>query len=115
MKLLDRLPNWLRAGVATALIAAFPTFVAATGPWLEQFLAWLAGEPVQFPDISVLRAAIVGLGAAAALGAWNAFVRRIQQGLDVGSPPVYVSRPDAPGVIRRTIRYVPQLRANRKD
>ena len=115
MKLLDRLPNWLRSGVVTGALAATVTTGASILSWLEGFFEWAAGAPVEFPDISVLRSALVGIAAGAALGGANALWRRVQQATNSGAPPVYIARPDEPGVIRRTIRYRPQIHARRGE
>ena len=92
MRLLDRLPNWLRAGVTTTFWAAFIPFLLTLLSWLEDVAEWAAGEPVDFPDISVVRQAFVALVFAVLIGAGNAVFRWAQERANVGNPPVYPSR-----------------------
>lgn len=92
LRWLDRLPNWLRAGVITGTLTATLTSGAAVLAWLEGFFEWAAGEPVAFPDLSVLRSAVVGIAAGAVLGAGNAIFRWVQERMGKGNPPVYPSR-----------------------
>ena len=89
LRVLSRLPNWLRAGVMTAFWAAVVPFTLSLLSWLEEVAEWAAGEPVEFPDISVVRRAFVALVIACIAGAANAFARYVQERKNLGSPPVY--------------------------
>jgi hypothetical protein len=89
---LDRLPNWLRAGVVTGTFTAVLTSGASVLTWLEEFFAWAAGEPVAFPDLSVLRSAVVGVAAGGVIGGANAAFRWVQERMRRGNPPVYPTR-----------------------
>ena len=86
---LSRLPNWLRAGLVTSFYGAVVPFLLSLLSWLEEVAEWAAGEPVAFPDISLLRQAFVALVLAVIVGAVNAFVRWVQERKNLGSPPVY--------------------------
>jgi hypothetical protein len=86
---MSRLPNWLRAGVMTAFYAAVVPFCLSLLSWLEEVAEWAAGEPVSFPDISVIRRAFVALVIAVLAGGVNAAVRYVQERNNLGSPPVY--------------------------
>ena len=88
-RVLSRLPNWLRAGVSTAFFGAVVPFLLSLLSWLEAVAEWAAGEPVSFPDISLVRQAAVALVLAVIVGAVNAFVRWVQERKNLGSPPVY--------------------------
>jgi hypothetical protein len=89
---LDRLPNWLRAGVITGFFTAAPGFVASVTDWLDDFFSWAAGEPVEFPDLSVLRVAAVSLIAGCVTGGLNAIARWVQERRNTGKPPVYTAQ-----------------------
>ena len=89
---LDRLPNWLRAGVVSGTFTAVLTSGASVLTWLEDFFAWAAGAPVAFPDLSVLRSAVVGIAAGGVIGGANAAYRYVQERMGSGNPPVYPSR-----------------------
>ena len=89
---LDRLPNWLRAGVATAFFIAVPGFLLSLVGWLEEVAEWAAGEPVAFPDLSALRRAAVALVLAVVIGGINAAVRWAQERARVGTTPVYPTK-----------------------
>ena len=104
---MTRLPNWLRAGAATAFFAAVVPFLLSLLGWLEELAEWAAGESVSFPDVSTLRQAFVALVVAVVVGAVNATVRYVQERTNVGTTPVY------PSPTRR--RRGEQLHANRED
>ena len=91
MRILDRLPNWLRAGLATAFFVAVPGFLLSLLGWLEELAEWAAGDAVHFPDVSALRRAAVALVFAMVLGGVNAAVRWLQERTNVGTTPVYPS------------------------
>ena len=103
--MLSRLPNWLRAGVATAFFSAVVPFLLSLLNWLEALAEWAAGEPVSFPDVSLLRQAAVSLVLAVCIGAGNAAVRYVQERTNVGTTPVYPT----------THRNPRPLVANRED
>lgn len=92
MTLFNRIPNWLRAGAATAFFIAVPGFLLAVLGWLEEVAEWAAGEPVPFPDLSALRQAAVALVLAVVIGAINAAVRWAQEKAKVGNTPVYPTK-----------------------
>lgn len=92
MTLLNRLPNWLRAGVTTAFFIAVPGFLLSVMGWLEDLFEWAAGDAVAFPDLSVLRRAFVALIAALVFGGLNALFRWAQEKAGTGNPPVYPTR-----------------------
>ena len=87
-----RLPNWLRAGVATAFFVAVPGFLLSMVGWLQDLASWAAGDTVEFPDPSVVRKAAVALVLAVVLGAINAAVRYVQERTGKGTTPVYPSK-----------------------
>ena len=89
---MTRLPNWLRAGVATAFFVAVPGFLLSLLGWLEELAEWAAGDAVAFPDLSVLRRAAVALVFAVVLGGVNSAVRYVQERYGRGVTPVYPSR-----------------------
>ena len=89
---MNRLPNWLRAGCVTAFFSAVVPFLLSLLSWLEELAEWAAGEPVSFPDISVVRQAAVALVLAVVVGAVNAAVRYFQERTNVGTTPVYPTR-----------------------
>ena len=89
---MKRLPNWLRAGIATAFFSAVVPFLLSLLSWLEEVAEWAAGEPVSFPDISVVRQAAVALVLAVIVGGVNAAVRYVQEKSNVGTTPVYPTR-----------------------
>lgn len=86
---MNRIPNWLRAGVATTFFVAVPGFLLSLAGWLGDLAEWAAGDSLVFPDISPLRRAGVALVLAVALGAINAAVRYVQERSGAGAPPVY--------------------------
>lgn len=106
---LDRLPNWLRAGIVTGTLTAILGSAAAILAWLEAFFEWAAGEPVAFPDLSILRAAAVGIAAGAVLGGFNAIFRWVQEHLGRGNPPIYPSQHRITSDRGQTIGLVPLL------
>jgi putative exporter of polyketide antibiotics len=85
----NRLPNWLRAGLATSFFVAVPGFLLSLAGWLEDLAEWAAGDNLPFPDLSALRQASVALVLAVVLGAINAAVRYVQERANVGTTPVY--------------------------
>ena len=91
-----KLPNWLRAGIATAFFVAVPGFILSLTNWLGDFAEWLAGEDVSFPDISALRSATVAFGFAILFGAINSLVRYLQERGNVGTAPVYPTTRNPP-------------------
>lgn len=90
---LDRLPNWLRAGVVTGTWVALPGFIAATLDVVNDIASWLAGTTVELPNLAAWRAAAVAVGAGAISGGLNAAYRYVQERLRRGNPPVYPTRP----------------------
>lgn len=84
------LPDWLRAGVATAVFV-FITGVSATlVGWINDVANWAtAGGQVPFPDPSVVRGAALSAGAAAVTGLVNAVIRAVQEAIGVGLTPDY--------------------------
>lgn len=113
--MLDRLPNPIRAGVATAFFVAVPGFLLSLIGWLEELAEWAAGDVIEFPDLSALRKAAVALVLAVVLGGINAAVRWVQERAQgstnpvarviqaTGSPPVYPTvRRNRPLVADRT-------------
>jgi hypothetical protein len=91
--LLNRLPNWLRAGVVTSVFVALPVFILSLTDWITEVAAWAAGENVAFPDISALRSAAVALVFAAISGGLNAAYRYFQERTNTGTVPVYTTPP----------------------
>lgn len=91
--MLNRLPNWLRAGVVTSVFVALPVFLLSLSDWLADVAEWAAGENVEFPDISTLRSAAVALVFAAISGGLNAAYRWAQERTNTGTVPVYVDQP----------------------
>ena len=91
-RLYMRLPNWLRAGLATAFFVAVPGFLLSLVGWLEEVAEWAAGDSLTFPDLSALRKAAVALVLAVILGGINAAVRWAQERAQIGNPPIYPSR-----------------------
>lgn len=89
---MKHLPNWLRAGLVTAFFSAVVPFLLALLSWLEEVAEWAAGEPVDFPDVSVVRQAFVALVLAVIVGGVNAVVRYVQERTNVGTTPVYPTR-----------------------
>ena len=89
---MKHLPNWLRAGLVTAFFSAVVPFLLALLSWLEAVAEWAAGEPVDFPDVSVVRQAFVALVLAVIVGGVNAVVRYVQERTNVGTTPVYPTR-----------------------
>lgn len=88
-RLRRRIPDWLWAGVVTGLFTGLTPFVLALGDWLEGVAAWAAGDPVLFPDVSVVRSATVGLVFGGIAGGANAVYRYLQTLSGRGSPPEY--------------------------
>lgn len=88
-----RLPNWLRAGVATGTFVAIPGFVAALLDVVNDIASWAAGETLQLPDLSTLRTAAVAVVAGGISGGLNAAFRLWQERTGRGTPPVYPTRP----------------------
>ena len=89
---MNRIPNWLRAGLATSFFVAVPGFLLSLVGWLEDLAEWAAGDNLPFPDLSALRQAAVALVLAVVLGAINAAVRWAQEKSNVGTTPVYPTR-----------------------
>ena len=90
-RFISHLPNWLRAGAVTAFYGAVVPFLLSLASWLEAVAEWAAGEPVDFPDISLVRQAFVALVLAVIVGSVNAAVRYVQERKEIGTPPVYPS------------------------
>lgn len=88
----DRLPNWLRAGVATGTFVAVPGFAAALLDVVNDIASWAAGETLELPDLSTLRTAAVAVVAGGITGGLNAAFRYWQERTNRGTPPVYPSR-----------------------
>lgn len=91
MSVYQRLPNWLRAGLATAFFIGVPGFLLSVIGWLQEVAEWAAGEPVAFPDLSALRQGAVALVLAVLIGGINAIIRWAQERAKIGSTPVYVT------------------------
>lgn len=88
--MLNRLPDWARAGVMTGVFV-FITGVGATlAGWINDVANWAtAGGTTPFPDPSVVRGAVLSAGAAAATALVNAVIRAIQERLGIGFTPDY--------------------------
>ena len=89
---LDRLPNWLRAGVVTGAFVTIPGFIATLLDVVNDVASWAAGTSVDLPDLSALRAAAVAVVAGGIAGGLNSLYRYVQERAGKGNPPVYPSR-----------------------
>ncbi len=98
-----RLPNPVKAAVATAAVAFTGLFVPALVGWGNDVLTWVSdlgngsGTAVPFPDPSVLTKAAAAGVAAAGIGLLNFVFRWVQsKGLLPGDGPAYDSTATGP-------------------
>jgi hypothetical protein len=89
---LDKLPNWLRAGVTTAAFVFLTLFGLSLADVLNDILEWAAADDVAFPNLEPLGKALVTATVAGMAGLVNAVVRYAQERVGAGNPPIYPTR-----------------------
>ena len=87
---MNRLPDWLRAGVMTGVFVFVTGLAATLVGWINDVADWANGAgSTPFPDPSVVRGALVSAGVAAATALVNAVIRAVQERMGLGFTPDY--------------------------